>query len=549
MIAILMVALIFLVPIDHYSWKGRTASSSLYDDSNETSLSRVLLDDSYDEKPLYYTDQTVDHFDSNDGRTYSQRYYKKSKHFGGPGHPILLIMGGESALEPPMLYPYVHEGLASTFGAFVVSPEHRFYGNSQPVGDETPPSVPEMMATLTPDQALEDAIGLIQAVREVLDCHPDRSHPDYCPVITFGGSYPGFLSAMMRFLYPNVVDGSYASSAPLELYSQAVDSDAYFDKITQVAEAASEGCSEAVRSTLFDLRETLFASFGDDNGQSGRENALGAAEAVGFCPSSLPPYIDSVGVFVSETIQYLVPAIFADFNMAYYPPGPDRALSRACAIFQKAAVSPNDKIRSFFELRHEIEHSRASRGDDKTTANEEDFCFDLNNELPEGSNARIRGSDNSGSGSGSEGRIWEFQCCKDLIVKAGYSEESMFLPRPFSYEWHEDHCQTRFPGITVDPHRMNNEWDFSNLTKTSRIVFANGLNDGWSTSSITNATSVSDAMGYHELFVVNFPNGAHHSELNRLYPNPRDTDDIVEGYQTGTEILAGWLDEIVALQQ
>jgi hypothetical protein len=183
MIAILMVTLIFLVPIDHYSWKDRTASS-LYDDSNEISLSKVLLDDSYDEKPLYYIDQTVDHFDPDDLRTYNQRYYKKSKHFGGPGHPILLIMGGESALEPPMLYPYVHEGLASTFGAFVVSPEHRFYGNSQPVGDETPPSVPEMMATLTPDQALEDAVGLIQAVREVLDCHPDRSHPDYCPVIT-----------------------------------------------------------------------------------------------------------------------------------------------------------------------------------------------------------------------------------------------------------------------------------------------------------------------------------------------------------------------------
>mmetsp|Transcript_16277 Transcript_16277/g.23639 ORF Transcript_16277/g.23639 Transcript_16277/m.23639 type:complete len:137 (+) Transcript_16277:745-1155(+) len=33
-----------------------------------------------------------------------------------------------------------------------------------------------------------------------------------------GGSYPGFLSAMMRFLHPGVVDIGYASSAPLPLY-------------------------------------------------------------------------------------------------------------------------------------------------------------------------------------------------------------------------------------------------------------------------------------------------------------------------------------------
>ena len=92
-------------------------------------------------------------------------------------------MGGEAALEPPMLYPFVNEGLASTFGAFVVSPEHRFYGKSQPVGDGYP-TVNEMMAYLSPDQALEDAIQLIQFVRNELGCHPKKTHPDYCPVIT-----------------------------------------------------------------------------------------------------------------------------------------------------------------------------------------------------------------------------------------------------------------------------------------------------------------------------------------------------------------------------
>ena len=56
------------------------------------------------------------------------------------------------------------------------------------------------------------------------------SHSDYirCPVLTFGGSYPGFLSAMMRIRYPAVVDFAYAASAPINFYAQHVDEYAYY---------------------------------------------------------------------------------------------------------------------------------------------------------------------------------------------------------------------------------------------------------------------------------------------------------------------------------
>ena len=39
-------------------------------------------------------------------------------------------------------------------------------------------------------------------------------------MLVLGGSYPGFLAAMMRMRYPAVVDMAYASSAPLRFYSQ-----------------------------------------------------------------------------------------------------------------------------------------------------------------------------------------------------------------------------------------------------------------------------------------------------------------------------------------
>eukprot|EP00537_Pseudo-nitzschia_pungens_P003239 CAMPEP_0172359308 /NCGR_PEP_ID=MMETSP1060-20121228/3514_1 /TAXON_ID=37318 /ORGANISM="Pseudo-nitzschia pungens, Strain cf. cingulata" /LENGTH=599 /DNA_ID=CAMNT_0013080889 /DNA_START=251 /DNA_END=2050 /DNA_ORIENTATION=- len=521
------------------------------------SSASLLLDQSHDATELYYTAQQVDHLHLDDGRTYSQRYYKIARHFRGPGHPILVIMGGEDALELPMLYPFVHDKLASEFGAFVLSPEHRFYGASQPVPGGRP-TVDDMMRYLSPDQALEDAVQLIQHIRKKLGCDPARTHPGYCPVITFGGSYPGFLSAMLRFRYPDLVDAAYASSAPLDLYSQLVDSNAYFDKVTDTAELASEGCADAVRSTLVAAREELVAEFGFLHPRDRKRKIKAAAAAAGFCPDTFPSYITTIEEFVSETVQYLVPAIFADFNMAYYPPGPDTALARACAIFQDPSPEsgPTDKLRRFFDLRGVVEYGE---DDDTNNKNNHDNntnhdnnnapdCFDLSLELPDGPHSRIRGSDNSGTGGGHTGEIWEFQCCRDLIIRAGYSERSMFLPRPFSYAWHEEHCSARFPGIIVEPYRMNLQWGFDDLTKTSRIVFANGLNDGWSTSSMTNATEL-EGPPYTELKVLNFPNGAHHSELSSKYPNPNDTEDIVEGYEKVTEILAMWLDEVYAERQ
>lgn len=506
------------------SVKKSEKSKGAYRSANEAKTlgspkKSVLLDNSLDSTPLWH-DQFLDHIGEDTERygdeleTYKQRFMKKSVHWKGPGRPILMIIGGEGVLDPPMLYQFVNDGLAEEFGAFVISPEHRFYGESQPIENAT---VKELMKYLTPDQAAADAVNLIQYVREELGCSTDRTSREYCPVITFGGSYPGFLSFLLRFLYDDYIDIGYASSAPLELYSQVVNSDAYFNKVTEVADIASPGCANAVRSTLYAVRDDLLANY---------STVHDAAEALGFCTDNFPAYIKDVPEFVSEVVIYLVPAIFADFNMGYYPPSPERALPYACEIFQASSRSPMERLARFYNL----------RGDEEYDLNR-DECFDLNLELPAGPRAHIRGSDNSGTGNGLVGEMWEFQCCKDLIVRSGYSEESMFIPRHFSYEWHKEHCHERFPGVRVQPFRMAMQWGFNDLSRASRLLFANGLHDGWSTSSILKEDNPN-------IFIINFPNGAHHSELRRHYPDPEDTEDIVAGYETIKKTLGGWLDEI-----
>eukprot|EP00956_Cyclotella_meneghiniana_P000554 scaffold607_cov76-Cyclotella_meneghiniana.AAC.5 len=89
-------------------------------------------DDGHDiNQPFFWDDQLVNHF-SNDTSTWSNRYYKSTKYFEGPGSPIFLVIGGEGALEK-MLYPFITEHLAPRFGAAVIQIEHRFYGPYRPI--------------------------------------------------------------------------------------------------------------------------------------------------------------------------------------------------------------------------------------------------------------------------------------------------------------------------------------------------------------------------------------------------------------------------------
>lgn len=61
-------------------------------------------------------------------------------------------------------------------------------------------------------QSMADYAALIQHVRTEHGCPG-------CPVIAFGGSYSGKLSAYLRLKYPTHVDIALAASAPIKLDS------------------------------------------------------------------------------------------------------------------------------------------------------------------------------------------------------------------------------------------------------------------------------------------------------------------------------------------
>jgi hypothetical protein len=112
-----------------------------------------------------------------------------------------------------------------------------------------------------------------------------------------------------------------------------------------------------------------------------------------------------------------------------------------------------------------------------------------------------------------------------------------FPPRLWTYEWLESHCKARF-GVVPQPHALVDAWGFTPeglvAAGASRILFTNGLNDGWSVGSVTETLSTT-------LVAINMPNGAHHSDLSHDPPSPTDTSDVTEGRAQALALLQQWL--------
>jgi hypothetical protein len=308
---------------------------------------------------------------------------------------------------------------------------------------------------------------------------------------------------------------AYAASAPVKFYAQQVPQEAYYDRITVAADRAFPGCARAVRSSLDEVVAAFYAS--------GSASIPADAERIGVCEGTVPDYCleGSAQTFADEVVM-MAGYTFANMNMAFYPPSPEASLGRACQTFLSGNLTAVEKVASFFV--------RELGGDNN-------LCFNMSAQLPSGPKATITSGDWSGVGTGPSGESWDFQTCTLLVETIGFGNASMFPPRTWSLEWLGQHCRGRFRGAVPDPLGLVNRWGIDDLAAAgaTNILFTNGLVDGWSVSGVV--SNLSDT-----LVAVNFPNGAHHSDLS-YYRGPDDdaTEDIRRGRDQIQTILADWL--------
>ncbi|VDO95160.1 unnamed protein product [Heligmosomoides polygyrus] len=163
--------------------------------------------------------------------------------FHKSGGPIFFYTGNEGNVEEFATATGMLWDLAPKFNAAIIIAEHRFYGTSLPFGNESYSSIANM-GYLTSEQALADYAALLVELKT-----PNNtlgvSYPSDTPVIAFGGSYGGMLSAWFRMKYPHLITGAWAASAPL-LYFQGggVDQGAFDAVTTRTFEDA--GCNRYI---------------------------------------------------------------------------------------------------------------------------------------------------------------------------------------------------------------------------------------------------------------------------------------------------------------
>jgi hypothetical protein len=338
-------------------------------------------------------------------------------------------------MDDGMYYPFINEYLAKQFQAAVIQIEHRLYGPYQPIRNA---STDELLQYLTVHQALADMIAIAAHFKMEIRCGPVHSSPgyscskskivqgciDFIALLTFaysrliqisvGASYPGFLSALCRFIYPDFVDIAYASSAPLLMYAQHNNPYMFYDTVTDSAERSSPGCAQTVRTVLQQVADIceLAPTLND------------AAEQTGICGNAIAGYIKTKNQ-LKDAIFMVAGFAFADFNMINYPPGPDTYMAQSCALFMNKTLTVNEVMDSFFRLmlaEDAQEFNECNKGKDNSyeceTVKSKSSCFDLSSQLPD-KNPSTTLEDRGGDYE--DGKMWGFQTCTEIIFIGGYS--------------------------------------------------------------------------------------------------------------------------------
>lgn len=159
--------------------------------------------------PDQYWTQVVDHFDPLNAATWQQRFWVNAEFVKDAATaPVFLYVEGEGAGSPYDVLGGEHVELAQTYGALVVALEHRFYGASIP----TPDLSTANLRVLSSHQAVADVSTFItQYLQPTFNVTPAVNK-----IVTFGGSYPGALSAWLRLRLPHLIHTALSTSSPVQ---------------------------------------------------------------------------------------------------------------------------------------------------------------------------------------------------------------------------------------------------------------------------------------------------------------------------------------------
>ena len=434
--------------------------------------------------PAQFFAQTLDHFNvlSNlPGTAWPQRFWVNSSFFDANSDkanaPVFLYIEGEGAGSPYSVMGGEHVALAASYGALVVALEHRFYGASIPTADLSTTS----MGFLSSHQAIADIASFITAwLVPTYNLTLSRNK-----IVTFGGSYPGVLSAWTRLRLPHLVHAAVSTSSPVE---SQVDFTGYNDVCARSFAYPLVGGSPACTANIAAAFAAIDAAF------TGTADARHAMATKLMSCTGLDGANDTF--WAASNYASLMMGI-----VQYNRDGPTGMNIRTvCETMTQAGVAPID---AFAQV---VKSAQGSQCMDNSYA---DYLVQLRSTVAD-------------KGAGGLGlRQWTWQTCAQF---AFYQTCEDNTECPFSklmtLEGSYAQCQDGFGNIISN--QLNDAGvAFTNAylggqdIKGTRIVFVNGDVDPWHWLSVYNASTFDPNQP-----VVFIPGGSHCSNMG----TPSDND-------------------------
>ncbi|RIA84497.1 peptidase S28 [Glomus cerebriforme] len=434
--------------------------------------------------PVFYYNQTIDHFDKNSG-TFLQRYYINST-FYKEGGPIFLHTPGETGINPIITTSSFVSELATSFNGLLISIEHRYYGESYPpINDLSTPN----MKFLTVDQALLDFANFIKYPPQELNIAKDSKW------ITVGGSYAGNLATWMREKFPNLVFAAYVSSAPIEAKLDFFE----FDQGVVNALPCAQNISDAFKfvydpilmsgndSAILELKQQFGLEMLQDNKDFASAISHPTASIVqNYVPPQTPDQPDPILSICAPFAQSSSPEISAFI----YSEGVKAFLNLT------GVITPEDKLAQF-----------------ATTS----ISTTEKNDLAP----------------------YTYQYCNELGYYQTFPKSSSLSTRSqiIDIDYYQGQCNFLFPGIVSSPTIQKTNKKFGGFNgKFSRTVFVNGDIDPWTALTVSSKSANPKVEG-NTIFLVK--GGSHVRDF--APPSPSDSDSLNEARTFVYNTLAKWL--------
>jgi len=431
--------------------------------------------------------QVLDHFNfHNSMAQFQQRYLVNKTFWHNPTDPIFFYTGNEGSIDLFAQNTGFMWDIAPQFNAMLVFAEHRYYGTSMPFGNSTFNNT-QNLQWLTSEQALADFATLIPYLKQYYNA-------PLAPIIVFGGSYGGMLSAWFRMKYPHLTIGAIASSAPVLQFAQESDPGAFAKIVTDDFQA----CKVAITKSWSILTSRATTQAG----------LLELSKTFSLCQN-----LTSASEVENELYNWLSSA-YTYMAMGDYPypstflgPMPASPVTVACNYFTQQNPTDDQILQEVLQAVSVFYNYSGQAGS----------CFDVL-------------SDNPPTLSDLDG--WDYQSCTEMIMPMSQDgQNDMFWPRPWNLTEDIISCQEQY-GITPRPDWIINYFGGSDMLGVTNLVFSNGDLDPWRGGGVMSTQN-------DQVTLLLVTGGAHHLDLRSQ--NPADPQSVISIRQQEVDMIHQWI--------